>query len=490
MLDGKVVLPDPMLQTLPGIPSRAKFDKQLKGCLCWIDFYGVPQVSTSANSASHNTTKEPNANESSSSSSDSKKAHDKMMRAISSLPAYVARSSMFFVLVPVVPHNELENHDCEYTTWQRRGWCRYGFFSFDHVTTHDKFHKFSQDTNYKSCSCSLYNRVEGVVRALESKQQFFVTIFGPKRIVLMPSEAMLHFYSTGCGDFACCTLNHTIDVAGVPTTIPCDRAKVSPLMHAFFKHSIMKLIREANESKAKDFSWYRLLLAHEHVILRNLPCIESRPKLDSWQTFAKAFRLHIDQPLKKSDGVLNLSPLVWAVLANNHVVVKYLLECNANITERAVVRKKVFFFYNRSSLLHLIMHVGHGESGKAIFDALLAAGCDPYQCRETTFSRPWGDPTIAAFYSQNVEMIRHYMSKVKPKFCSYSHWIGGCNGMYAMSFGNYEIIREFDRLGAKFERRTMFGHDSIGAFVGIEKEKQPVADVRYIYLKHSFHVRR
>ena len=127
MLAGKVVVPTPMMQGVPGIPTSTKFDKQLKGCLCWIDFYGVPQVSTSANSAPQNTTEDQKEDESSSSSSDAKSAHAKMMSAISSLPAYVERSSMFFVLVPVVPHNEIVNHNCEYITWQRRGWCRYAF---------------------------------------------------------------------------------------------------------------------------------------------------------------------------------------------------------------------------------------------------------------------------------------------------------------------------------------------------------------------------
>ena len=326
------------------------------------------------------------------------------------------------------------------------------------------------------------------MRALDSHQQYFVTIFGADRIVLMPSETMLHFHSVGRGDFACCTLNHTVDVGGVPTAIPCDRTTASPLMEQFFEHSLRKVMREATTSNKNDFSWYRLLFAHEHIILGNLSCLENRPKLDSWQKFAQAFKLDVDKPLQKSGGVLNFSPLIWAVLANNAVVVKHLINCNADVTDTVIVKKGLYFLYRGSSLFHLSLLVGHGIEGKAIFDALLAAGSDPHECREKTLGRKWGDPTAAALYALNVEMYQYYISKVTPNFSSYTHFIGCTIDMGATAFGNYEIVCACDQLGARFERKTIFGQDKIGVFVGNDKDMQPVADVRYELRKHSFSI--
>ena len=337
--------------------------------------------------------------------------------------------------------------------------------------------------SYLTCVFFFELRVEAVVRALESSENYFVVIFSEDHVLLLSSQDLLHFHSAGRGDFACCTLHHTVDVAGVPTTIPCDRGRISPLLEQFFNHRITKLVREANASQKNDFSWYRLLLAHEHIILGNLPCLENRPKLDSWQKFAQAFKLDVDKPLQKSGGVLNFSPLIWAVLANNAVVVKHLINCHADVTEKSTVKKGLYFFYNRSSLFHLNLFVGHGTEGKAIFDALLAAGSDPHECMEKAFGRKFGDPTSGSIYALNVEMYKYYLSKVTPNFSSYTHWIGTTLDLGATAFGNYDIVCTSDQLGATFERKTIFGQDKISVFVGCDKEMQPVADVRYQFRK-------
>lgn len=106
LLAGRRANPSPILAELPGAPKSMKFDEKLKGCLVWIDYFGVPQVSAVESPDKRNTT------------------HANMLKAISSLAAYVARSSLFFVLAPVIAHHDIANHDCEYSTWMRRGWCR------------------------------------------------------------------------------------------------------------------------------------------------------------------------------------------------------------------------------------------------------------------------------------------------------------------------------------------------------------------------------
>ena len=43
--------------------------------------------------------------------------------AVDSIPAYVERSSLLLVLVPVCMHVDRQEM-CNYSTWRQRGWCR------------------------------------------------------------------------------------------------------------------------------------------------------------------------------------------------------------------------------------------------------------------------------------------------------------------------------------------------------------------------------
>ena len=153
-----------------------------------------------------------------------------------------------------------------------------------------------------------------------------VTILGPEYIELLAMDMILGHHSVGFGDFACCTLNHTIQVDGKSVPIPCDRGRVSSMLLEFYEHNLANNIQKANASSDKDFSEYRFNLSIEHIILGNLPCSDDRPKLDSWPAFAEAFRLDMNQPLMKSGGALNWSPLIWAVISNNDTVVKSLID--------------------------------------------------------------------------------------------------------------------------------------------------------------------
>ena len=47
--------------------------------------------------------------------------------AVDSIPAYVERCSMMWVLVPPVAHSNLADTICDFASWRKRGWCRMEF---------------------------------------------------------------------------------------------------------------------------------------------------------------------------------------------------------------------------------------------------------------------------------------------------------------------------------------------------------------------------
>lgn len=150
----------------------------LRNGLCWIDYFGIPQ-------AGGDDKNKNDASESEAGSSDKQSNGDNMMAAINSLPTYVSRSMLFFVLAPVVAHNNLPGVDCDFSTWQNRGWCR----------------------------------LEAVIRALSSSEKFatekYVTvIYSAAKIRLVSSRDFLYQRSIGSGEFSCCSMKHTVDIDG------------------------------------------------------------------------------------------------------------------------------------------------------------------------------------------------------------------------------------------------------------------------------------
>lgn len=47
--------------------------------------------------------------------------------AVDSIPSYIERSSMMWVVVPPVKHHSLEGQICDFSSWRKRGWCRMEF---------------------------------------------------------------------------------------------------------------------------------------------------------------------------------------------------------------------------------------------------------------------------------------------------------------------------------------------------------------------------
>ena len=47
-----------------------------------------------------------------------------LKNAVDSIPSYIERSSMTWVLVPPIPHTDLPDAVCDFNSWRCRGWCR------------------------------------------------------------------------------------------------------------------------------------------------------------------------------------------------------------------------------------------------------------------------------------------------------------------------------------------------------------------------------
>lgn len=52
---------------------------------------------------------------------------EQLKAAVDSIPSYIERSSMMFVVVPPVQHQSLDAHICDFASWRKRGWCRMEF---------------------------------------------------------------------------------------------------------------------------------------------------------------------------------------------------------------------------------------------------------------------------------------------------------------------------------------------------------------------------
>lgn len=69
----------------------------------WYDFFGVPQLQARGPAGD---------------------GVSEMILAVDSIPAYIAKSSVFLVLAPSVYHEDSKSMICSKGTWQLRGWCR------------------------------------------------------------------------------------------------------------------------------------------------------------------------------------------------------------------------------------------------------------------------------------------------------------------------------------------------------------------------------
>merc|ERR1719331_2222049 len=148
--------------------TSAEWMTALPHSYVWIDFMSIPQTVAYDPECSGN-----------------------LQLAVDSIPAYVERSSLLLVLVPVCMH--VDRHQmCNFSTWRQRGWCRLEFIAA-----------------FLKCGTLRVMVCDGA----ESRPFFSA-----------PMAAM--FMQCGEGEFTCCQKNHFMH--GIE--IPCDKAKVRAVL--------------------------------------------------------------------------------------------------------------------------------------------------------------------------------------------------------------------------------------------------------------------
>ena len=49
---------------------------------------------------------------------------EQLKAAVDSIPSYIERSAMMWILVPPCKHQDIEGGICDFNSWRDRGWCR------------------------------------------------------------------------------------------------------------------------------------------------------------------------------------------------------------------------------------------------------------------------------------------------------------------------------------------------------------------------------
>eukprot|EP00747_Dinoflagellata_sp_TGD_P147849 gnl/TRDRNA2_/TRDRNA2_176854_c8_seq8.p1 gnl/TRDRNA2_/TRDRNA2_176854_c8~~gnl/TRDRNA2_/TRDRNA2_176854_c8_seq8.p1 ORF type:complete len:387 (+),score=64.43 gnl/TRDRNA2_/TRDRNA2_176854_c8_seq8:85-1245(+) len=107
IIDGSVdVAADIFAELVWQKPAAMEEDerRKIESGYIWIDWSSIPQIAGRMESGSKTD----------------------MLRAVESIPSYVAASQVFMALVPPLMH-KISNESCNYDTWITRGWCRVEF---------------------------------------------------------------------------------------------------------------------------------------------------------------------------------------------------------------------------------------------------------------------------------------------------------------------------------------------------------------------------
>lgn len=122
--------------------------------------------------------------------------------AVASIPSYVERCSLLFVLAPICQHRDT-GEVCNFATWRTRGWCRLELL-FAVLAPHD-------------------------IRV--------VVCTGERSVPHMMYPADMHMLRPELGEFTCCDLGHNIN----GKKIPCDKARMKPVMQDLVAAKVLNL---------------------------------------------------------------------------------------------------------------------------------------------------------------------------------------------------------------------------------------------------------
>mmetsp|Transcript_35470 Transcript_35470/g.82136 ORF Transcript_35470/g.82136 Transcript_35470/m.82136 type:complete len:779 (-) Transcript_35470:104-2440(-) len=286
MMKGEVAntVPDFAAQSyLPkGIKVTTKeWQTMVSDAYIWMDYMSVPQIGTYLDAEVSD-----------------------LMKAVESIPAYVEKASHFFAVTPTVTHADLPSVTCNYGSWLKRGWCRLEMISL---------------------LLSRFNDMPVIVVTGPECQPFMIS---PTTIMARPP---------GGGELTCCARNHKIrNLDATTRKIPCDRAKIGPVVWTLLKSKLEYVGRPDGDGGSLEM--YRIWTSLMPHLMRNLPVPdEYRSYVPSTvEEFLRLYRFETanDEEGKEESG---LSPLFMAAFSGNVKVARVLVaehKANASVQAR------------------------------------------------------------------------------------------------------------------------------------------------------------
>ena len=100
----------------PMLTTGKEWVRQLPNMWIWVDYLSIPQPGAGgAQGADHRQ------------GTNNTELVAQLTAAVNSIPSYIARSCLMWIVVPPVKHASLDGAICDFTSWRRRGWCRMEF---------------------------------------------------------------------------------------------------------------------------------------------------------------------------------------------------------------------------------------------------------------------------------------------------------------------------------------------------------------------------
>jgi len=364
----------------------------------WYDYFGVPQLSTSY---------DPHAGEN-------------LMKAVNSIPDYVAMCQYFFVLCPDCKHQA--GHWCNYLSWSRRGWCK----------------------------------MEELARRLTHFNKMVVVVRGGCQAELFDSQDFW-CHPVGLGQFSCCEMNHVCDGC----TIPCDKIKILPVV----QNMLDKLRTEKLKSKdVMDLFFFRLITSLTPGLLAGLPH-EAAASTENVDEFYED--LHIrstpgpeqclcatwSQSFEDTRAGPGWGPLFFAVLFGNFHVATSLLRRGTPIDQRSTADVSGILLARGSTpLLAASFLSGSGEAVRFLVEMRADINLKNANDANAMMYAAWGG------HVANVEALLN---------AGLSHANVGTNGlqplMCAASFARADVVQCLVHAGADMNARVIFGPNSLCA---------------------------
>mmetsp|Transcript_7308 Transcript_7308/g.16844 ORF Transcript_7308/g.16844 Transcript_7308/m.16844 type:complete len:616 (-) Transcript_7308:322-2169(-) len=271
-----------------------------------------------------------------------------LSKAIESIPAYIARCSLFFVLCPVIQQHG-SSEVLGPRTWAERGWCR----------------------------------AERTFREL-SMQNSWIAIKSSKNVEVMSTSVASYGGSVGEGMFSQME----------------DLAKLSPVLGQRFRRKLMAYLRD------RDFVSYRVLYNLHNFHMRGLPVEEVFDLPGSaFEEFSSegsdhSLEAQVVARFLHQNGLRHIrqvdeggwTPLCYAAMNGDPVLVRGLLQQRANPNDQTRKQQKMVGLFPRISALALCAFFRNHEAMRLLIDAgaSISAGWEPPMCTAAWANCPTG----------------------------------------------------------------------------------------------------